>query len=51
MLTVRPETVEGIPWVRMLNERAFEQAVEADIVDKLRRACPETLSFVAEDKV
>lgn len=50
MLTVRPETVEDIPWVRILNERAFEQAVEADIVDKLRQNCSETLSFVAEDE-
>jgi putative acetyltransferase len=50
MLTVRPETIEDIPWVRILHERAFEQAVEADIVDKLRQFCPETLSFVAEDE-
>jgi putative acetyltransferase len=50
MLAVRPETIDDIPWVRVLNERAFEQAVEADIVDRLRQACPETLSFVAEDE-
>jgi len=30
-------------------ERAFGQAVEADIVDRLRQACPETLSVVRED--
>jgi len=50
MLTVRPETIEDIPWVRILNECAFGQAVEADIIDKLRQACPEALSFVAEDE-
>jgi putative acetyltransferase len=50
MLAVRPETIEDIPWIRILYERSFEQAVEADIVDKLRQACPETLSFVAEDE-
>jgi putative acetyltransferase len=50
MLTVRPERLEDIPSVRILNERAFEQSAEADIVDKLRHACPEMLSFVAEDE-
>ncbi|MBU2623130.1 MAG: N-acetyltransferase, partial [Proteobacteria bacterium] len=28
---------------------AFEQPVEADIVDKLRQACPDFISLVAED--
>ncbi len=50
MLAVRRETIEDIPWVRILNERAFGQAVEADIVDRRRQACPETLSVVREDE-
>jgi putative acetyltransferase len=35
--------------VRSLNEQAFEQPVEADIVDKLRQACPDFISLIAED--
>jgi len=50
MLTVRPERLEDVPLVRILNEHAFEQPAEAEIVDKLRHACPEMLSFVAEDE-
>jgi putative acetyltransferase len=48
MLTVRSETDKDIPWVRIVHEHAFEQGVEVDIVDKIRGACPERLSFVAE---
>ncbi len=35
--------------MRSINERAFEGPAEAGIVDRLRRACPECLSLVAED--
>ena len=50
MLFVRSERLEDIASVRILNEHAFEQLAEANIVDKLRHACPEMLSFVAEDE-
>ena len=50
MITVRSETLEDIRSVRLLNKQAFEQPTEADIVDKLRQACPEALSFVAVDE-
>ena len=50
MITVRSERLEDIPSVRILNKQAFEQPTEVDIVDKLRQACPEALSLVAEDK-
>jgi len=36
--------------VRAITEQAFGQALEADIVDKLRAQCEEVLSLVAEDK-
>jgi len=35
--------------VRAINEGAFEQPAEADIVDTLRRTCPDSLSLVAQD--
>jgi putative acetyltransferase len=48
--TIRLERPEDAAGVRRVNELAFEQTVEADLVDKLRRACPESsLSLVADD--
>jgi len=49
MIRTRFEEPEDIPSVRVVNEQAFEQHAEADLVDKLRRDCPEALSLVAED--
>jgi putative acetyltransferase len=50
MITVRPERSEDIPWVRKINLTAFELPAEAEIVDRLRRNCPEALSLVAEEE-
>lgn len=49
MINIRIENQGDILQARTLNEQAFEQPVEADIVDKLRQACPDFISFVAED--
>ncbi len=49
MINIRIESQEDIQQVHLLNEQAFEQPAEASIVDKLRSACPECLSLVAED--
>ena len=49
MVTIRPETPADVPRVRYVNELAFEQPFEADLVDRLRQACPDSLSLVAED--
>ncbi len=49
MITIRIENQEDVLQVRTLNEQAFEQPAEANIVDTLRQACPEYLSLVAED--
>jgi len=49
MINIRIENQGDILQVRSLNEQAFEQPVEADIVDKLRQACPDFISLVAED--
>jgi len=53
MIIVRTEKPEDIEGIREVNERAFGQPQEADIVDALRSACPDALSFVAveEDRV
>lgn len=47
MIEIRKETRENIPAIRVINERAFEQPAEANVVDKLRESCPGLLSLVA----
>lgn len=49
MTTVRPEKPEDAPGVRHINRVAFDQPAEADLVDRLRSTCAESLSLVAED--
>lgn len=49
MITIRFERPEDAPHVRNVNELAFGQPMEADLVEKLREACPDALSWVAED--
>jgi putative acetyltransferase len=48
MITIRPEQPGDVDAVRAVNLRAFPHPVEADLVDKLRVACPEAVSLVAE---
>jgi putative acetyltransferase len=48
-MTIRPEKSEDIPAIRIVNERAFGGAAEADLVDALRRNGKATISLVAED--
>ena len=51
MTTIRDELPADIPQVRLVNELAFGQPAEADVVDRLRAACADALSLVAvEDK-
>jgi len=50
MITIREETRDDIPSVRLINEQAFGQKIEADIVDALRCRCDELLSLVAVDE-
>ncbi len=47
-ITVRPELPTDVESVREVNLAAFEQPTEADLVDMLRRSCPEALSLVAD---
>ncbi|MBE7553920.1 MAG: N-acetyltransferase [Anaerolineales bacterium] len=53
MITIREEQISDIEPIRVVNTRAFGQAAEADVVDKLRQVCPEGLSLVAvcEDQI
>jgi putative acetyltransferase len=53
MIIVRKEKPEDIEGIRIVNERAFGQPEEANIVDALRGACSDALSLVAvaEDRV
>ena len=48
-MTIRPERPEDAARVREVNQLAFGQPAEADLVDKLRANCAESLSLVAED--
>jgi len=47
MISIRAEELEDIPAVREVNERAFGQPAEANVVDKLRQTCDGLLSLVA----
>ena len=49
MIEIRLEKPEDIPFIRSVNEQAFKRLAEAGIVDKLRLACADHLSLVAED--
>jgi putative acetyltransferase len=49
LINIRLERPGDVAEVRVINEEAFEQPAEANIVDKVRRACPDSLSLVAED--
>jgi putative acetyltransferase len=46
-VTVRPETPEDIESIRDVNEQAFRQGDEAEIVDRLRKRGAITVSLVA----
>jgi putative acetyltransferase len=48
-MTIRPERPEDASRVRHINELAFGQPAEADLVERLRKACTDLLSLVAED--
>jgi len=49
MTTIRVERTQDVSQVRVVNEGAFDQPTEADLVDKLRESCGDYLSLVAED--
>src|SRR5215468_9956969 len=49
-MIVRPEKPEDIPAIRIVIERAFGRAAEADLVDALRRNGKATISLVAEEE-
>jgi putative acetyltransferase len=48
-MIIRQETREDIKGIHALNELAFGQPLEADIVDKLRNNCDDLLSLVATE--
>ena len=49
MITIRTERPEDASRVRHVNELAFGQPAEADLVERLRQTCTDSLSLVAED--
>jgi putative acetyltransferase len=49
VITIRPEKPADASQVRHVNELAFGQPAEADLVERLRQTCTDSLSLVAED--
>lgn len=49
MIEIRFERKSDMLQVRAINEQAFEQPYEAEIVDQLRQNCSDALSLVADD--
>ena len=49
MVTIRHEKPEDVPFVSSVLSQAFKRGSEAKLAEKLRRACREHLSLVAED--
>ncbi len=49
MVVIRSEQPEDVAAVREINEIAFGEPTEADIVDSLRRACRDVVSLVAAE--
>lgn len=49
MTTIRLERPADAPAIRQVNELAFAQPTEADLVEKLRQACTDAVSLVAVD--
>ena len=47
---IRREQISDLPGIRVVNEVAFKRLEEADLVDRLRQNCPESLSLVAVDQ-
>jgi putative acetyltransferase len=48
-MTIRPERPEDASRIRHVNVLAFGQPAEADLVERLRQACGDSVSLVAED--
>jgi putative acetyltransferase len=47
MIEIRKEQPEDIPTIRIINEQAFGQPHEANVIGTLRQLCDEFLSLVA----
>jgi putative acetyltransferase len=47
VISIRPEVSHDLAAIHALNERAFGQSEEANIVDRLRKSCEDVLSLVA----
>ncbi len=50
MAAIRTEQPTDIPQVRIVNEQAFGQSAEAEVVDRLRQTCADALALVAEEE-
>ena len=49
MVSIRHEKPEDIPFIYSVHEQTFKRDAEAKLTDKLREACTDCLSLVADD--
>jgi putative acetyltransferase len=49
VLLIRPEKPEDIPLIYSVHEKTFKRDAEAKLADKLRHACADHLSLVADE--
>jgi putative acetyltransferase len=49
VIVIRHEKPEDIPLISSVHEQAFKRDAEARLADKLRQACADHLSLVADD--
>jgi putative acetyltransferase len=47
MIEIREEQPGDLTAIRAVNEQAFDQPAEANVVEKIRASCPDVLSLVA----
>lgn len=50
MVTIREEQLGDAQQIRIVNQHAFDQNEEANLVDRLRQTCPNSISRVAVSK-
>ena len=50
MIIIREERPEDIEAIRRVNNEAFGQPAEAEVVDRLRENCNDLLSLVAVER-
>jgi putative acetyltransferase len=51
MITIRREEAGDAHAIRVVNESAFGQPAEANLVNRLRERCPDSLSLKVSERI